>query len=101
MVADSGPPQAYHLTRTARAEKWDQEVKFLRGQIEQLNDYEIAVLQFRSIIEEAFKSVPGNDSREIARADLMEVCSKRQTAVQRAIASKLRALQALEAKGAD
>jgi hypothetical protein len=101
MMADTGPPQPYPLTRTAKAERWAEAIKDLRLKLDQLNDYEVAVLQFRSSIEEAFKSVPSNDSREIIRAELMELCSKRQAHAQRVIQMNLRALQALETNGVD
>ena len=100
-MADTGPPQQYRDTRTARAEKWAQEIKDLRAQIKGLEDYEVAHQMFRAMIEDAFKSIPSSDSREIARAELMEFAAKRQGAAQQAIRVKLRAAQNLENTGVE
>jgi len=100
-MADTGPPQPYQQTRTARAEKWAQEIKDLRAKIDALQEYFNAHQMFGTLIEEAFKSIPQSDSREIARSELIEFCAKRQTAAQRAIAARLRAVQNLESTGVE
>jgi hypothetical protein len=98
---DVGQPKPYSESRTGRGDKWFQGIKDLRAQVDALLLYSEAHQQFRSLIEEGFKVLPKDDSREIARAELMEFCAKREGAAQQAIKAKLRAIQNLENTGVE
>lgn len=91
----------YAESRTGRGDKWFQEISDLRAQTDALVNYAEAHKMFSAMIGDGLTTLPVNDSREIARAELQEFISKRIAHAQQTIRRKLTQIQALENRGVE
>lgn len=75
-------PTSYADSRTGRGDKWFQQIRDLRSQANGLDEYSDSHDAFVAMIADAFKALPMNQAREIARKELMEFCVTRKAAAQ-------------------
>lgn len=98
-MTDSQGQRPYAESRTAKGDKWYKQINDLKVQVDQLKMYSEAQQAFRAVIEDALVALPMNNSREIARAELMEFCSNRMSHAQTTIQQRLRRVNQLESEG--
>lgn len=89
----------YADSRTGRGDEWFRTIRELKEQAEALALYADAHRMFSAMIEDGFKTLPLDQSREIARAELQEFCAKRISIAQQTRAKRLRQAQGLEVQG--
>lgn len=93
------PQVPYSESRTGRGDKWYATMGELRAKTEALQKYADAHKAFSQMIEDALKALPQDDSREIARAELIQFIAGRIRAAQAHKVRQLKVLTGMEAQG--
>ena len=90
---------SYAESRTGKGDKWFQQIKGLKAQVDNLEHYADAHQNFSRMIEDGLKTLTLDNSREIARSELINFCTGRVGEAQRMIRRILNQIDHLEITG--